>query len=204
MIQWEIAKLSYMKCGGSRCSSRPIAKGAPYLAIYVRTRRPLVRCIQCAKEFEDRGPATPEPSPDPDLTPMSGLMSAVASQGVTVSILQHPIWPELQPFVRIEIYDRDGGHEHPRHRIEIDTPPSGILLRKFLAVEMPCVVCGRTIHPLREREGRGHLYYAATCSLDVTFACARSAAARVEYDAIKAAVDGTAPPPSPQQPLFAE
>lgn len=113
-----------------------------------------------------------------------------------MSILRHAIWPELQPFVRLEIYGRDGGPDHPRHRIEIDTPPTGIQLRSFLAVEMPCVKCGRVIHPIREREGQGHLYFAATCGLDVQYACARSKAARDEYRAIKAAMEARSPGPT--------
>lgn len=195
MIAWEIAKLPYMKCGGARCPSRPIEKGAPYLAVHVRASRPLVRCVHCAKEFEERGPAV---SPEPETPPMAGLVAVVETQGVHVGILHHPIWPDLQPFIRIEVYGRDGGPDNPRHRIEVETPPSGILLRKFLAVEMPCVVCGRTIHPIREREGRGHLYFAATCELDVNYGCARSARARDEYNAVKKAMVGYVDPSQPQ------
>jgi hypothetical protein len=115
-----------------------------------------------------------------------------------VSILRHTIWPALQPYIRLEIYGRDGGPDKPRHRIEVLTPPDD-LRRQFLAAEMPCVHCGSSIHPIRARAGHQHLYFAATCSLDVRYSCARSREARDEYSAIKAAM---APPPPPHPSLF--
>ena len=111
-----------------------------------------------------------------------------------MSILQHPIWPALQPYVHIGVYGRDGGPTNPRHRIDIRTPHDGSLYRRFLAVTMPCVVCGRTINPIRHRAHSGPLYYAATCSLDQTFACARSRAVRIEYDQVKTAMNGRSGP----------
>jgi len=106
-----------------------------------------------------------------------------------MSIVQHPLWPEVKPFMRLEKYDRDGGHQHPRYRIEVTAPTSGIVLRELLALEMGCVSCGRTIHPIRMRQGKhGHLYYAATCELAVNYGCARSSAARREYQTVKDAL----------------
>lgn len=103
-----------------------------------------------------------------------------------MSILLEPIWFDLRPYIRLEVYDRDGGASHPRYRIEVITPSDGVLLRRFLATTMPCVVCGRRINPIRARQGKSnHLYFAATCELAVNYACARSADAREEYDAIK-------------------
>lgn len=116
-----------------------------------------------------------------------------------MSILAHAIWPEIQPYIDIQVYGRDGGPDNPRHRIDVKTPRNGILLRKFLAVEMPCVVCGRVIHPIRSRAEQTGLYYAATCEQDVTFSCSRSAKAREEYDKVKAAMTGWHDP-DPQQP----
>ena len=104
-----------------------------------------------------------------------------------MSILTHPLWPELRPYVHIGVYGRDGGPDNPRHRIDVRTPDSGVVLRRLLAITMPCVVCQRPIHPVRTRR-KGPLYYAATCSLDVSYACARSAEARTEYDAVKRAM----------------
>lgn len=117
-----------------------------------------------------------------------------------MSILDHQIWPILQPFVRIETYDRDGGHASPRHRIEVETPPDGDLLRAFIAVRMPCVVCGRMINPIRLREGGESikLYFAATCELALTYACARSGAARDEYEAVVSAMAGWTDPRQPR------
>lgn len=107
-----------------------------------------------------------------------------------MSILAHPDWPFIASFIRIETYARDGGHAHPRHRIEVETPSSGIDLRRLFAVTMPCVACGRVIHPIRTRAGWARLYFAATCALDHTYACARGTAARDEYTAVALAVLG--------------
>jgi len=104
-----------------------------------------------------------------------------------VSILQHEIWPVLRPFVHIEIYGRDGGPQKPRWRIEVKRPQSGIVLRQLLGARMPCVACGVSISPVRERAGDwGALYFAPTCPLEVRFGCARGKAAREEYRAVKA------------------
>ena len=102
-------------------------------------------------------------------------------------IMDRPEWDRLRRFFRIEKYDRDGGHGHPRIRIEVDAPP-GELLALALALTMPCVACGRAIHPIRLRNPRvrrgspGHLYYAPCCPLDVNVGCSRGPAAREEYE----------------------
>lgn len=115
-----------------------------------------------------------------------------------MSLLDHEAWPDLVPYVRIQTYDRDGGHDHPRHRIEVDRPSSGILVRRFLAMEMPCVACGRSIHPIRQRKGPDvSLFIAVTCGLDVNYGCARGNAARDEYERIVAAVQGWVDPRQP-------
>lgn len=108
-----------------------------------------------------------------------------------MSILDHPIWPVLEPYINDQVYGRDGGPDHPRHRFDVHPPTDGVLLRRFLATTMPCVTCGTEIHPIRSRaKGRGQLYYAATCPLDVTYGCARSRAARTEYARLKLALEG--------------
>jgi len=120
-----------------------------------------------------------------------------------MGLLDHDIWESLRPSVRIETYDRDGGHRHPRHRIEVDTPADGILVRKFLAATIPCVVCGQRIHPVRQRQSKAvHLYIAVTCPLDVSYACARSAKAAEEYRRIVAAVRERHPSQQPEPGLF--
>lgn len=119
-----------------------------------------------------------------------------------MSILDHPIWPELQPYIRIQVYGRDGGPDRPRHRIEVEQPTAGALRARLLGAEMACVSCGRTIRPIRQRHGdHGTWYYAATCELEQSYACARSAPARLEYTAIREAMRGVAPP-SRQPGLF--
>lgn len=98
-------------------------------------------------------------------------------------LTEHPLWPLIRPYIRIETYDRDGGHAHPRHRIEIDAPPDSDAV--LLAVEVHCVCCRRPIHPIRQRNGgRKGLYVAVTCDLGRTLGCARSVAARHEYERI--------------------
>ena len=112
-----------------------------------------------------------------------------------MSIVEHPLWPEIRPYVRIERYDRDGGHGHPRYRIEVD-PPNADRSAAWQVVMMRCVACGAPMHPIRERapanNKRGnprHLFYAATCPLRIRMGCARSAAARDEYLRVRADVE---------------
>lgn len=109
------------------------------------------------------------------------------------SLTEHPIWPTLKPLIRIEDYARDGGHRHPRHRIEVLTPTREVC-DELLAVEMPCVACGSVIHPIRQRhatQGRNTLFVAVTCELKVNIGCARGAAARDEYKKIVRVIRGT-------------
>ncbi len=109
------------------------------------------------------------------------------------SIVQHPAWERLRKYFKIEVYARDGGAVRPRVRIEM--LPMSTIDRVFaLAVEMPCVSCGRTIHPIRRRASppkRGpskNLYYAPCCPLDVNIGCSRGSAARDEYITVKTMV----------------
>jgi len=112
-----------------------------------------------------------------------------------MSIRNHPDWKDILPHIRIEYYDRDGGHSHPRNRIEIKSRTPHQTKLKLLAVECPCVACGRMIFPIRRRSrgGRvaslGHLYFACACDLDTNKGCSRGRAAQVEYDKIVEAVE---------------
>jgi hypothetical protein len=106
-----------------------------------------------------------------------------------VSILQHPEWPLLRQYLRVEIYGPDTGRHGARFRLEINRPADGILVRRLLAIRMPCVDCGRQISPVRSRQGMRHLYYAGSCGLDITYRCARGSAAREEYRAIREALE---------------
>ena len=123
-----------------------------------------------------------------------------------MSIVQHPMWPELAPYIRIEMYGRDGGPDTPRHRIEV-VPPDRDTSVRWQALEMPCVACHRLMHPIRARapakNTRGwprHLYYAATCPLDVRKGCSKGKAAEEEYDRVKEAVGVR--PSRPKAPLL--
>lgn len=112
-----------------------------------------------------------------------------------MTLLDHPIWSDLAPYIRIEIYGRDGGPHHPRHRIEVDTLPPALRARA-LRVRVPCVACGQPIHPIRARKsakGNGHLYYAPCCPLSVRIACSRGDQARDNYVDVRAAVDRARP-----------
>jgi hypothetical protein len=122
-----------------------------------------------------------------------------------VSILAHPDWPILRPYLRIERYGRDTGRHGARVRLEVDRPADGILVRRILGIRMPCVGCGRPISPVRCRQGLNHMYYAPTCALDVTYRCARGRAAREEYRAVVEALEawhrgGGAPPGEEELP----
>lgn len=108
-----------------------------------------------------------------------------------MSILTHPIFKDLEIYFDIQIYDKDGSTTDPRIRIELMELPTD-LHKKAVETIMPCVACGREMHPIRERagkSGRGHsaqnLYYAATCPLEVNMGCARGKKARDEYRRVK-------------------
>ena len=114
-----------------------------------------------------------------------------------MALMDHPLWSELLPYIRIEIYGRDGGPKHPRHRIEVDDLPMP-LRTKALACEVGCISCGRSIHPVRQRQvtrrgirqsHRGALYYANSCPIEVRVGCSRGDAARDDYQRVRRAVD---------------
>ena len=113
--------------------------------------------------------------------------------------METTVWGTVKEYLRIEYYDRDGGHENPRIRIELKSLPMA-LWRKFQVVEMPCVSCGNPIYPLRARKGSlpGSLYYACTCPLEVRMGCARGGRAALEYERFR----GHVGPPPAQMSLF--
>jgi hypothetical protein len=108
------------------------------------------------------------------------------------TILEHPLWPLLRTMIRIEVYGRDGGPDRPRWRLEVD-PPTPAAGRVLLLVTMPCVSCGATISPIRQRAARtrdrGHFYFAPTCPLSVSLGCSRGRAAHAEYERVKLDVE---------------
>ena len=102
-----------------------------------------------------------------------------------MSITNTVLWPRIEPYLFVIRYDKDGGHEDPRIRIEFrGLPPR--LMADAMFVQMACVECGRPINPLRRREGDvDRLYYAVACQIGVRTACSRSAAAAAEYERFK-------------------
>lgn len=110
---------------------------------------------------------------------------------IVTSIIFAPVWRELEPYLVVDVYDRDGGHENPRIRIGFADLPDR-LGRRLQMFEMPCVTCQRPIHPLRRRKGDGfdRLYYAPTCALTTRVECSRSRAAELEYERFKGIKDG--------------
>jgi len=114
------------------------------------------------------------------------------------SFVDSPAFGALAPHIRIETYDRDGGHQHPRKRIELGTkaPPSAVAMA--LTLELPCVACGRSIHPFRQRVAASkrshhvHVYFAAACPLGISVGCSRGREARDEYLRVVEAVKVTA------------
>ena len=117
-------------------------------------------------------------------------------------LLAHPFWPLLVPWVQIQTYDRDGGHRHPRHRIELRAPDLDTFRAAVLGIVVPCVACGRDIHPIRARHaahGRPPLYIAVSCTLHDRLGCARGAAASGAYTEI---VNAVQPIPLELEPLL--
>lgn len=112
-----------------------------------------------------------------------------------MSLTNHPIWNEIAPHIKIEIYAPDGGHSNPRFRLEFKKSVTQEQKKKWVAITMPCVKCGATIHPIRERKqgGRapdiGHIYIAPCCSLQMNVGCSRGVDAHAEYLKIRSAVE---------------
>jgi hypothetical protein len=105
-----------------------------------------------------------------------------------MSIVDHPAWQRFGGYFRVEVYDRDGGHYHPRVRLEVDVPPA--LHRAAMEVRVPCVACGAAIAPFRTRQSTrvSKVYYAPTCPLSVNVGCSRGSAARDEYTRVRKAL----------------
>lgn len=102
-----------------------------------------------------------------------------------VSITNHPMWPRLKSYLFVTRYDRDGGHEDPRIRIELRELPER-LMHEAMFVQMACVCCGRPVNPLRRRVGdTDRLYYAPACPIGVRTSCSRSSETTLEYDRFK-------------------
>jgi hypothetical protein len=126
------------------------------------------------------------------------------------SFVDSPDFASLAPHIRIETYARDGGHERPRKRIELATKAPPNIVSAALKMKMPCVACGRSIHPFRQRVAaskrshHAHVYFAAACPLETSIACSRGREARDEYLRVVEAVCKVTRAPDPQLALFGE
>ena len=119
------------------------------------------------------------------------------------ALVDHPMFPLLADHIKIEVYDRDGGHRHPRKRLELQTSNLAFeIVRQALEAEVKCCHCGRAIHPFRARKTKAdrrsprpsrlqlprHIYIAVACDLDTNVGCSRGAAAREAYIEIEQCV----------------
>jgi hypothetical protein len=113
------------------------------------------------------------------------------------SFVFHPLWPKIAPWISIEVYGRDGGPDKPRARIELSGDAPKRIVTAALKLTMPCVACGKPVHPFRTRRKRendsrsedvGHIYFAAACERKKDAGCGNGKAASVEYDRIKFAL----------------
>lgn len=108
-----------------------------------------------------------------------------------MSIRAHSLWPEIRREVKVELYAPDGGHKNPRFRLEFNKGIPWATKRRWMAITVACIECGREIHPVRARrncgevERTGCLYIAAACPLDVRLGCSRGSAVHEEYLAIR-------------------
>ena len=108
-------------------------------------------------------------------------------------ILDHALFRGgFAQFVEVQVYDRDGGHAHPRFRFEFKSGTPDDIERAALQIECACCRCGATIHPFRRRkqsgEGYGRVYLAVACPLSVDPGCSRSKLAAATYTAIAEAL----------------
>lgn len=106
--------------------------------------------------------------------------------GLPDSVMEHKLWPVLEPFLRVQRYDRDGGHRHPRHRIEVMNPDDPEQRVELLGIEVACAACRAPMKSVRARRGRGKptLFLSVSCELEHNVACARQAVSHVEYERI--------------------
>lgn len=54
-----------------------------------------------------------------------------------MTITEHPLFERLAPYIKIEVYARDGGHKKPRRRIELN---SKLMDKKLLQEALAVVV----------------------------------------------------------------
>src|SRR5262245_30764803 len=101
-----------------------------------------------------------------------------------MSLLDHPSWSVVAPFIQVLPYGRDTSRQKTRFRLEL---VGDYGLAYVLDLTDVCASCGAVIHPFRARHTRPcTVYVAVTCELAVNVACSRSRAAADEYNRIRA------------------
>jgi hypothetical protein len=105
-----------------------------------------------------------------------------------LSITNSLLWPRLISYIKIEVYDRDGGAPHARRRIEFRNIPDKDLMQAALLIEVACPCCGELNNPIRRRSDRS-VYFAAACPLEKNYRCSRSRRCSAEYAVVVAAVE---------------
>jgi hypothetical protein len=109
---------------------------------------------------------------------------------VVTHLLAHSDWPLIALF----------GIVRQNRGIDFPDMPDDIAALAFV-ITMPCVACGREIHPIRERDREGYdrrwanlgpYYYSGTCPTKIRPACSRTSAASEDIDRVIAALQGHA------------
>jgi hypothetical protein len=106
-----------------------------------------------------------------------------------MALIDHAIWKQISQYVKI-IPDAATKKSKKRLRIEFSRDMPQHLITAALAVTVPCVSCGKDIHPVRARvppKTRGSgvaqgLYYAPCCPLKENLGCSRGDAASADYE----------------------
>jgi hypothetical protein len=123
-----------------------------------------------------------------------------------MSIRDHADWSAIRACFYLEQVSRHVlaiGPRRSRIRIEVEPTPD-VPAERLLALEMPCVCCGKTIAPIRSRHkdsdrrpkrgmAKPNLYFAATCPLEWNMGCSRGSEASAEYEAVRKDLEGTHP-----------
>ena len=119
------------------------------------------------------------------------------------SIIDHPSWPVIRRYFRINFYEREPTPANPRWRIEVDEPADSREREQLLRLVAECPACGASYFPIRARQGPvGSLYFAAACPREARPGCSKGRAATDEYIKVRRDLDGCEPPVNEQPELF--
>jgi hypothetical protein len=86
-----------------------------------------------------------------------------------MNLLEHPQWPELKPYVKLDPDMQTIDGDNVRYRINL----TGELPEYLRDITIPCPKCGEAIHPVRGT------YVALSCPLGVRIGCSRSKVVKV-------------------------